>query len=168
MTPSAEKIIPYADAGSVAEHHRQEHRRIVFTNGCFDLLHIGHVRYLEAARGCGDLLFVGLNADDSVRRLKGPGRPVVPEAQRARVLAALFCVDHVAIFEEDTPLNLISAVLPDVLVKGADWAAGDIVGADVVQGCGGEVVRVELEPDVSTTRIIERIRRLAGGGAVDG
>ena len=161
MTPSAEKIIPYTDVGSVAERHRQQHRRIVFTNGCFDLLHIGHVGYLEAARDCGDLLFVGLNADDSVRRLKGPGRPVVPEAQRAMVLAALSCVDHVVIFQEDTPLNLISAVLPDVLVKGADWAADDIVGADVVQGRGGDVVRMKLEPEVSTTGLIERIRRLA-------
>jgi len=160
MTSSSDKIVTFADAGRVAARHRQENRRIVFTNGCFDLLHIGHVRYLEDARGQGDLLFIGLNSDDSVRRLKGPERPVVPEAQRALVLAALSCVDYIAIFDDDSPLGLISAVLPDVLVKGADWAEGDIVGAEVVRRHGGAVVRVPVVPDVSTTRIIERIRRV--------
>ena len=111
--------------------------RIVFTNGCFDLLHPGHVRYLEAARALGDVLVVGLNDDASVRRLKGPGRPILPLAERAEVLAGLAAVDHVSPFAEDTPLALIEALAPDVLVKGADWAADDIVGRDQVLARGG-------------------------------
>ena len=132
--------------------------RVVFTNGCFDLLHPGHVRYLAAARALGDVLVVGLNDDASVRRLKGTGRPIMQAAERAEVLAALAAVDHLILFGEDTPRNLIAALRPDVLVKGADWAPGEIVGADEVQAAGGRVERIDLVPGVSTSELIRRIR----------
>ena len=132
--------------------------RIVFTNGCFDLLHPGHVRYLEAARALGDALVVGLNDDESVTRLKGAGRPVLRAAERAEVLAGLAAVDHVVLFPEDTPRALIAAVAPDVLVKGADWAEPDIVGRDEVVARGGRVERIALVPGVSTSEIIRRMR----------
>lgn len=138
---------------------RASGRRVVFTNGCFDLLHAGHVRLLEAARAQGDLLVVGLNSDASVRRLKGPSRPVLPEAERAEALLALEAVDRVVLYEQDTPLETIRALVPDLLVKGADWAPGTIVGADVVEAAGGRVVRVELLAGRSTTGLIERTRR---------
>jgi len=133
-------------------------KRVVFTNGCFDLLHPGHVRYLAAARALGDVLVVGLNGDASVRRLKGPGRPILSAGERAEVLAALAAVDHVIVFEEDTPERLIAAVAPDVLVKGADWAEGEIAGRDTVLARGGRVVRIDLVPGVSTSQLIRRIR----------
>ena len=133
--------------------------RVVFTNGCFDLLHPGHVRYLSAARALGDVLVVGVNDDASVRRLKGPGRPVLHLAERAEVLAALAAVDHLIVFGEDTPHALIGALLPDVLVKGADWAAEDIVGRDEVLAAGGRVERITLVPGVSTSELLARIRR---------
>ena len=139
------------------EAARRSGRRVVFTNGCFDLLHVGHVTYLEAARACGDLLVVGVNSDRSVREIKGEKRPVVEEAQRARVLAALAAVDYVIVFDEPDPYNLISALLPHVLVKGADWAETDIIGADVVRENGGTVERIRLEPEISTSIIIDRI-----------
>ena len=132
---------------------------MVFTNGCFDLLHAGHVRYLEAARKQGDCLIVGLNADASVRRLKGPGRPLNPEGDRAEVLAALCAVDAVVIFAEDTPAELIAELLPDVLVKGADWGQEEIVGAEVVRGHGGRVKRIALLRGRSTSRLIAAIRK---------
>lgn len=133
-------------------------RRVVFTNGCFDLLHPGHVRYLAAARATGDLLVVGVNSDRSVKGLKGPGRPVQSEDARAEVLAALAAVDHVVLFDAPTPLALIESLQPDVLAKGADWAADQIVGADVVRARGGKVVRVQLVPGQSTTRLVQRSR----------
>jgi D-beta-D-heptose 7-phosphate kinase/D-beta-D-heptose 1-phosphate adenosyltransferase len=132
--------------------------RIVFTNGCFDLLHPGHVRYLAAARALGDVLVVGLNGDASVTRLKGAGRPVLSAPERAEVLAGLAAVDHVIVFAEDTPRALIVAVAPDVLVKGADWAEEDIVGRDEVVARGGRVERIALVPGVSTSEIIRRMR----------
>src|SRR5438128_797052 len=132
--------------------------RVVFTNGCFDLLHPGHVRYLAAARALGDVLVVGLNGDASVRRLKGPGRPVLRVEERAEVVGALAAVDHVIVFDDDTPQALIAALAPEVLVKGADWAAADIVGRDAVLARGGRVERVDLVPGVSTSDIIRRIR----------
>ncbi len=132
--------------------------RVVFTNGCFDLLHPGHVRYLAAARALGDALVVGLNTDGSVRRAKGAGRPVLHERERAEVLAALAAVDHVVLFDDDTPRALIVALRPDVLVKGADWAPDDIVGADEVRAAGGRVERIALVPGVSTSELIRRIR----------
>jgi rfaE bifunctional protein nucleotidyltransferase chain/domain len=140
------------------EEARAQGRTIVFTNGVFDLLHPGHVRYLLDARALGDLLVVGLNADASVRRNKGPERPINSQDERAEVLAALSSVDAVVIFEEDTPDAIIKLVQPDVLVKGADWAADAIVGRDTVEGRGGRVVRVPIEQGYSTTSIVEKIK----------
>ena len=140
---------------------RRDGTRVVFTNGCFDLVHAGHVRYLEAARALGDVLVVGLNDDASVRRLKGAGRPILALAERAEVLAGLTAVDHLVAFAEDTPLALIEILQPDVLVKGADWAADDIVGRNVVLARGGRVERIDLVPGVSTSEIIRRIRASA-------
>jgi D-beta-D-heptose 7-phosphate kinase/D-beta-D-heptose 1-phosphate adenosyltransferase len=134
--------------------------RVVFTNGCFDLLHPGHVRYLTAARALGDVLVVALNGDASVRRLKGAGRPILAAAERAEVLAGLAAVDHLILFDDDTPRALIAALGPDVLVKGADWAAEDIVGRDEVLAGGGRVERIDVVPGVSTTELIRRIRAL--------
>lgn len=130
--------------------------RVVFTNGCFDLLHPGHVRTLEEARGLGDALIVGINSDASVARLKGPGRPVIPERERAEILAAMECVDAVVIFEEDTPRRVIAGLLPDVLVKGGDWAADEIVGRAEVEAAGGRVQRVEVYEGYSTTDILKK------------
>jgi len=132
---------------------------VVFTNGVFDLLHPGHVEYLEAARSLGDALVVGVNSDASARRLgKGPGRPVNDAVGRARVLAGLAAVDRVVIFEEDTPLELIMALRPDVLVKGGDYSRASIVGADFVESTGGTVLTIDLVPGQSTTSIVERLR----------
>lgn len=133
--------------------------RVVFTNGCFDLLHAGHLALLEAARREGDRLVVGINSDRSVRLLKGPGRPIVSEAERAETLEALEAVDLVVVYDEETPLETIAALVPDVLVKGADWPEDQIVGREVVRGAGGRVVRVELVPGRSTTAIVGQIRR---------
>jgi len=132
---------------------------IVFTNGVFDLLHPGHVRYLQRARALGDALIVGVNSDRSARANKGPSRPITPDVERAEVLAALACVDAAVVFDEDTPWQLIAALEPDVLVKGADWADDAIVGRDIVEARGGRVVRVPVEAGHATTAIIERIRR---------
>ena len=131
---------------------------IVFTNGVFDLLHVGHLRYLQQARGLGDALFVGVNSDRSVRAIKGPSRPITPETERAEILSALSCVDAAVVFDEDTPAEIIKAIQPDVLVKGADWAEDAIVGRDIVEARGGRVVRVPLEAGRSTSAIIERIK----------
>jgi D-beta-D-heptose 7-phosphate kinase/D-beta-D-heptose 1-phosphate adenosyltransferase len=133
-------------------------KTVVFTNGVFDLLHPGHVRYLQRARGLGDALIVGVNSDRSVRGNKGPERPITPEAERAEVLAALGAVDAVVIFDEATPHEVIMALQPDVLVKGADWAEHAIVGRDIVEARGGRVVRVPIESGFSTTAIIKKVR----------
>jgi D-beta-D-heptose 7-phosphate kinase/D-beta-D-heptose 1-phosphate adenosyltransferase len=138
-------------------------KKVVFTNGCFDILHRGHVDYLQKARALGDALIVGLNSDASVQRLKGPSRPVVSEEDRAFVLSALAVVDYVTIFGEDTPYELIRAVVPDVLVKGGDWAVEAVVGKDVVEAAGGRVQTIAFVPDRSTTGIIERIARSLKG-----
>ena len=140
-----------------AAHARGE--RIVFTNGCFDLLHLGHVRSLEEARSYGDRLLVAVNSDASVRRLKGRGRPLVPARQRAEVLAALACVDWVVVFREDTPLATIRALRPEVLAKGGDWSLDTIVGRREVEGWGGRVVRLREVPGIRTTRIIARAQK---------
>src|ERR671937_2003363 len=145
-------------AATLVARARAVGKRIVFTNGVFDLLHSGHVRYLQQARALGDVLLVGLNSDRSVRTNKGPGRPITPEAERAEILEALACVDGVVVFGEETPYALIEALQPDVLVKGADWAEDAIVGRDVVERRGGKVVRVPVEPGYSTTAIIDRIK----------
>src|SRR6185295_198211 len=134
-------------------------KQIVFTNGVFDLLHVGHLRYLQHARGLGDALIVGLNSDRSVRENKGPDRPITSETDRAEILEALACVDGVVVFDQSTPKDLIIALQPDVLVKGADWAADAIVGRDVVEARGGRVVRIAVEEGHSTTDLIRRTRR---------
>ena len=146
-----------AETSAFVERERAAGRRVVFTNGVFDILHPGHVRYLQAARALGDLLIVGLNADDSVRRNKGPRRPINPESERAEVLASLECVDAVVIFHEDIPDAIVRLVQPDILVKGADWAENRIVGRDTVEARGGRVVRMPVEAGFSTTAIVERI-----------
>jgi rfaE bifunctional protein nucleotidyltransferase chain/domain len=138
---------------------RAERKTIVFTNGVFDLLHVGHLRYLQHARSLGGALIVGVNSDRSVRALKGPERPITPQDERVEILAALACVDGVVVFDEDTPLALITALQPDVLVKGADWAEDAVVGRDVVEAAGGRVVRVPIEAGHSTSALLERIRR---------
>lgn len=136
---------------------RKAGKTLVFTNGCFDILHAGHVRYLAAAKSLGDILFVGLNSDESVKIIKGDKRPIVSQDQRAEVLAALSCVDYIALFDEPDPLRLIQTVKPDVLVKGADWSEDKIIGADVVKACGGRVERISFVPGISTSEIISRI-----------
>lgn len=146
------------DAIALVTRHRDAGKTIVFTNGVFDLLHPGHIRYLQKARALGDVLVVGINSDPSVRENKGGGRPITPAAERAELLAALECVDAVVAFDEPTPYALIATLQPDILVKGADWAENAVVGRDVVEARGGRVVRMELEPGHSTSALIERIR----------
>jgi D-beta-D-heptose 7-phosphate kinase/D-beta-D-heptose 1-phosphate adenosyltransferase len=153
---------------AVRDEARAAGRVVVFTNGVFDLLHRGHVEYLQGARALGDLLIVGLNSDASVRRIKGPQRPLCPQEDRAAVLSALWCVDHVALFDEDTPQRLIEHLLPDVLVKGADYRVDQIVGADVVSQNGGKVIPIDLVPGKSTSALIARIVELYGGKRVNG
>ena len=137
--------------------HKKEGKKVVFTNGCYDLLHVGHVRCFKEGKNLGDTLIVAINSDRSVRALKGPPRPIVPEEERAEIIAALECVDFVTIFDQDDPLEIISAVKPDILVKGGDWALNTIVGRDIVESYGGKVMALPLVPGVSTTRIIETI-----------
>ena len=153
------KVIGRDQLAPLLAEQRRQGRRIVFTNGCFDLMHIGHTRYLQAARNLGDLLVVGVNSDDSVRALnKGTDRPIVPEAQRAEVLAALACVDHVVIVPEPDPGALIATIQPDILVKGGDWSLDRIVGRETVEARGGLVQTIPLVPGVSTTTLVQRIR----------
>lgn len=157
-----EKVLPLDQLLSALSAERAGGKRIVFTNGCFDVMHIGHTRYLQAAKSLGDVLVVGVNSDESVRSLdKAPDRPIVPEAQRAEVLAALGCVNYVTIFNESDPLRVITSVQPDVLVKGGDWAIDRIVGRDIVEACGGVVKTIPLVPGLSTTGLLERIRSAA-------
>ena len=149
-----------AEAVAFAETERRAGRRVVFTNGVFDILHPGHLRYLRHARELGDALIVGLNGDASVRRNKGPDRPINGEDERAEILAALEPVDAVVIFDEDTPDEIIQAVQPDVLVKGADWAEDAIIGRDTVEARGGRVVRIAVEEGFSTSAIVAKIKAL--------
>ena len=153
----AKKIIPRAKAAPLFSRLRRQGKRIVLTNGCFDILHAGHARYLRQAAGLGDVLVVGLNSDDSVRRLKGPGRPVVAAVQRAEVLAGLEAVDAVLVFDELDPERVIRALRPDVLVKGGDWTVDRIVGAEFVQSRGGVVRSLPYVAGTSTTELIRRI-----------
>ena len=157
-----EKIVTVEGYARSADKLRESGKKIVFTNGCFDILHAGHVRYLTAARSQGNVLVVGLNSDLSVKMIKGHGRPIIDQAHRSEVLSGLSCVDYIILFDEADPLALISAVKPDVLVKGADWEAENIVGADVVSATGGKVVRVPVVPEMSTTAIIEKIIKTYG------
>jgi D-beta-D-heptose 7-phosphate kinase/D-beta-D-heptose 1-phosphate adenosyltransferase len=147
------------DAAAEANRVRSGGGRLVFTNGVFDLLHPGHLRYLQQSRELGDALVVGVNTDRSVRAIKGPFRPVTPERERAEILAALGCVDVVVLFDEETPYGLIARIQPDVLVKGADWPEDRMIGRDIVEARGGRVVRVPFEPGYSTTSLIDHIRK---------
>jgi D-beta-D-heptose 7-phosphate kinase/D-beta-D-heptose 1-phosphate adenosyltransferase len=144
----------------IIEKLKSEGKVVVFTNGCFDLLHVGHVRYLAEAKAAGDVLVLGLNSDKSVRALKGPGRPITSEAERAEILVSLRSVDYVLIFDDPDPLRLILAVRPDVLVKGEDWEEEDIVGASEVRSWGGKVIRAKQKEGSSTTGLIERIKKV--------
>ena len=156
----SEKIKTVTELSATLSAHRTRGERLVFTNGCFDLLHIGHIRYLQEARTLGDCLIVGINSDDSVRAIKPNGRPIVPQTQRAEIVAALACVDYVVIFNEPDPRALIKTIQPDVLVKGGDWQIEQIAGRDIVQARGGRVVIIPLVPDVSTTTLVQRIQKL--------
>ena len=160
MKAPSPALLTTGGAGDFARSVAARNGTVVFTNGVFDLLHSGHVQYLQAARALGDALIVAINSDRSVRAIKGPERPMTPEAERAEILLALACVDAVVIFDEETPLQTISAVQPDILVKGADWAATDIVGRDVVEAKGGRVVRIPLVEGRSTTNLIGRVRAI--------
>jgi len=153
-----ERLLSWEAAQALIATLRAEGKSIVFTNGVFDLLHPGHVRYLQEARALGDALFVGLNGDASVKRNKGQDRPIICEAERAELLAALDCVDAVVLFDQDTPGDIIRALQPDVLVKGADWAADRIVGRDTVEARGGRVVRVTVEQGYSTSALVQKVR----------
>jgi D-glycero-beta-D-manno-heptose 1-phosphate adenylyltransferase len=155
------EVLSLDDAVTRRESLHHEGKKAVFTNGVFDILHRGHVEYLAQAREMGDVLFVGLNSDESVRSIKGDGRPVMPEEDRAFLLANLVCVDYVVIFTEDTPLNLIRSLLPDVLIKGADWPVEKIVGKDIVEQHGGTVMTIKLTPGRSSTSVIETILQRA-------
>ncbi len=157
---TADKIKSLANATLQVKEWQAAGQKVVFTNGCFDLLHLGHVDYLENARNLGNKLVIGLNTDNSVSRFKGPERPLQDQKSRARVLAALEFVDLVVYFDEDTPLNLISQLLPNILVKGSDYLAENIVGADVVQKNGGVVKTIDFVPGYSTTRIVEKIKKI--------
>lgn len=158
MQESSHKICTLVDAISRRAAWKQENQQVVFTNGCFDILHLGHVDYLEKARQTGTKMIVGVNADSSVRKLKGPTRPVNNEYARARILAALGFVDMVIVFEEETPLKLINELLPDVLVKGDDYSIETIVGAKEVIANGGKVTTIPLVPTYSTTNIIQKLK----------
>jgi rfaE bifunctional protein nucleotidyltransferase chain/domain len=152
------KVLSISEAEAFAGRLRQGHRTVVFTNGVFDLLHPGHVRYLRDARREGDALLVAINSDRSVRAIKGPARPLNPALERAEVLAALECVDAVVVFDEDNPQEIIGRLQPDVLVKGSDWKADAIIGREIVEGRGGRVVRIALAEGYSTSAIIDKIR----------
>jgi rfaE bifunctional protein nucleotidyltransferase chain/domain len=159
MEKSADKIRIISEASKKMAEWKAKGERVVFTNGCFDILHLGHVDYLEKARNLGDRLVVGLNTDSSVSRFKGADRPVQDEKSRARVLSSLQFVDMVVLFNEDTPKELISSLIPDVLVKGSDYLAENIVGADVVKKAGGEVKTIDFVDGYSTSKVIEKIKR---------
>jgi rfaE bifunctional protein nucleotidyltransferase chain/domain len=159
MTPKPDRAAPLEALIAERRAWADEGLSLVLTNGCFDLLHPGHISLLEAARAEGDRLVVAINSDRSVQRIKGPGRPLTPEHERAEALLSLECVDRVVIYDEPTPAILIEAVSPDVLVKGADWPLHEIVGRDAVLSHGGRIVRVPLVAGQSTTMVVERIRR---------
>ena len=159
MLSAREKILDRSSLKERVDSLRQSGKTVVFTNGCFDLLHVGHVRYLEKARRRGDCLLVAVNSDSSVQQIKRADRPIRPEGQRAEVVAALGCVDWVTIFDELDPLVLIKLLKPDVLVKGGDWPEEEIVGAPDVKEAGGKVLRIPLEVGVSTSGILEKVRQ---------
>ncbi len=150
-------LLPLPELLKILEKERKEGKKIVFTNGCFDIIHAGHVDYLKKAKALGDILVVGLNSDDSIRRIKGEKRPIIPQEMRAEVLSSLKPVDYVVIFEEDTPENLIKTIKPDILVKGRDWEPEKIVGREFVESYGGKVLTIPFTYNISTTKIINTI-----------
>lgn len=152
-----EKIKQREELLQIVEILKSQGKKIVFTNGCFDILHVGHIRYLEKSKTLGDILIVGINSDRSVRAIKGPQRPILPEHERSEIISGLGCVDYVTIFDEETPYGLISTIKPHILVKGGDWKKETIVGKDVVEKGGGEVVILPLVEGASTTNIINSI-----------
>ena len=158
MRTTSTPLLSRQQVSALAQRIHEQGGRVVFTNGVFDLLHPGHIRYLADARALGDALIVAINSDRSVRANKGPSRPINPQDERAELVAALGCVDAVTVFDEDTPHAVIAAVQPDVLVKGADWSADNIVGRDVVEARGGQVVRVSLAKGFSSTTLIDKVR----------
>ena len=153
------KLIEFNQIESIVKKLKREKKNIVFTNGCFDIIHAGHVQYLSEARDLGDVLIIGLNSDESVQRLKGKTRPVISQTDRATVLSALESVSYIIIFDEDTPYNLIQKIKPDILVKGGDWQPKDIVGSDIVLANNGIVKSLSFKDGISTTEIIDRIKK---------
>jgi rfaE bifunctional protein nucleotidyltransferase chain/domain len=151
------KIKTLEEVVRIRQQLRAQGKKLVFTNGCFDILHLGHVRYLTQARALGDALVVGLNSDESVRALKGENRPIVPEGERAEVMSALACIDYVFMFDDLTPQRVIDAIVPDILVKGADWGISEIVGRETVEKAGGIVCNIPIVEGTSTTNIIQKI-----------
>ena len=158
-----DKIVTRYEIEVLSKKYRDAKKTIVFTNGCFDILHAGHVKYLTHAAGLGDILILGLNSDASVKLIKGEKRPVLSQDHRVMVVAALSCIDHVVVFDDPDPEALIKAIVPDILVKGADWPEDQIAGGDFVKKNRGHIVRVDLEPDISTTAVIRRIGELYYG-----
>ena len=161
-------IVELEELLNILEEERKKGKKIVFTNGCFDIIHAGHAHYLSEAKKFGDILVVGLNSDSSIKRIKGEKRPIIPQEMRAFLLSSLKPVDYVVIFEEDTPENLIRAIRPDVLVKGGDWDINKIVGKDFVESYGGKVLTIPFKFDISTTKIIEKILEVYGGEYAEG
>jgi rfaE bifunctional protein nucleotidyltransferase chain/domain len=153
------KIKELSDARKEVERLRSDNKKIIFTNGCFDILHIGHTRYLYTARELGDFLIVAVNSDQSVKAIKGPDRPVMNQSERSEILASLECVDMVIIFDEDNPMEVIRYLMPDILVKGGDWKEEDIIGADVVKAAGGEIHRIPFVAGYSSSEIIKKIMK---------
>ena len=160
MSDATGKVLNWQKITDVVKSLRINKKKIVFTNGCFDVIHVGHIRYLRQARALGDVLVVGLNSDSSVRLVKGEHRPIIPEEERAEVLAALEFVDYVVIFTEETPTHLIKLIRPDILVKGGDWSIDKIVGREVVEEYGGIVMPLPFHPGKSSSDIIEKIKKL--------
>jgi D-beta-D-heptose 7-phosphate kinase/D-beta-D-heptose 1-phosphate adenosyltransferase len=154
------KIVARNEIELFSAEIKKSGKKIVFTNGCFDILHRGHIEYLSKAKQLGDVLIIGLNSNASIKKIKGEKRPIVSEEDRALVISSLVCVDYVVLFDEETPHNLIAKILPDVLAKGADWKKENIVGKDIVEANGGSVATIEFLPNCSTTNIIERILEL--------
>ena len=157
-----EKFLEPTNLAAVLQNLKNQGKKVVFTNGVFDLLHLGHVTYLQKAREQGDLLVVGLNSDASVKRIKGPLKPLLPLAERVEMLAALSCVDYVTFFEEDDPFNVVKTIKPDILVKGGDWAVDKIIGGDLVQSWGGKVMNIPVVEGRSTTNLIQMVTERYG------
>jgi rfaE bifunctional protein nucleotidyltransferase chain/domain len=159
MLNKFDRVLTDANVNAVVEQYKKQNKKIVFTNGCFDLLHIGHITYLEEAKKLGDILIVGINSDESVKKIKGPTRPIQNEYDRSSILAALKAVDHTILFSEDTPINLIKKIKPDILVKGGDWKIEQIVGSDFVMKYGGVVQSLNFVNGKSTTSLIEKSKK---------